>query len=219
MTIDALDSGSAARQAPAVPIGLPALIKMAFDGVELAPVWNALVGRVKDDPLDAAALIDLSMIAHIQGRPDDRSMLQAWALELQRLYRQPPLAAAVDPVRLLAFMAPGDFMANMPIGFLLEGSSVTLDMVYVVPGLPLPRPLPDHDVALVAVAESNENQALLREIAGLVRSWPRPVLNSPEHIARLTRDGTWELLKSVQGVEIPMNARIDRQHFDRIARG
>ncbi|MEA2948036.1 MAG: hypothetical protein QOI40_3366, partial [Alphaproteobacteria bacterium] len=155
----------------------------------------------------------------IQGRPDDRSMLQAWALELQRLYRQPPLAAAADPIRLLAFMAPGDFMANMPIGFLLEGSSVTLDMVYVVPGLPLPRPLPDHDVALVAVAESNENQALLREIAGLVRSWPRPVLNSPEHIARLTRDGTWELLKSVPGVEIPMNARIDRQHFDRIARG
>jgi hypothetical protein len=219
MTIDGLDSGSAPQQAPAVPIGLPALIKMAFDGVELAPVWNALVGRVKDDPLDAAALIDLSMIAHIQGRPDDRSMLQAWALELQRLYRQPPLAAAADPIRLLAFMAPGDFMANMPIGFLLEGSSVTLDMVYVVPGLPLPRPLPDHDVALVAVAESNENQALLREIAGLVRSWPRPVLNSPEHIARLTRDGTWELLKSVPGVEIPMNARIDRQHFDRIARG
>src|SRR5258708_3998863 len=110
MMIDAVAAGSAAHQAPAVPIGLPALIKMAFDGVELAPIWNALVGRAKDDPQDAAALLDLSMIAHIQGRPDDRSMLQAWALELQRLYRQPPLAAAAEPIRLLAFMAPGDFM-------------------------------------------------------------------------------------------------------------
>jgi hypothetical protein len=219
MIIDASETGHAAQQAPAVPIGLPALVKMAFDGVELAPVWNALVGRVNDDPHDAAALIDLSMIAHIQGRPGDRSMLQAWALELQRLYRQPPLAAAAEPIRLLAFMAPGDFMANMPIGFLLEGSSVTLDMVYVVPGLPLPQPLPDHDVALVAVAESNENQQLLGEIAALVRTWPRPVLNSPEHIARLTRDGTWALLKSAPGVEIPMNARIDRQSFERIALG
>jgi hypothetical protein len=45
------------------------------------------------------------------------------------------------------------------------------------------------------------------------------VLNSPERIARLTRDGTWELLKSAPGVEIPMNARIDRPHFERIALG
>jgi hypothetical protein len=45
------------------------------------------------------------------------------------------------------------------------------------------------------------------------------VVNSPQHIARLTRDGTWALLKSAPGVEIPMNARIDRQSFERIARG
>ena len=172
MIIDAVEFGYAAHEGPAVPIGLPTLIKLAFDGVDLAPVWNTLVGRVNDDPRDAAALFDLSTIAHIQGRPNDRAALQAWALELQRLYRQPPAASPIQPspgsgggtgkgIRLLAFMAPGDFMANMPIGFLLEGSSVTLDMVYVVPGLPLPQPLPDHDVALVAVAESNENQALL----------------------------------------------------------
>jgi hypothetical protein len=85
--------------------------------------------------------------------------------------------------------------------------------------LPLPQPLPDHDVALVAVAESNENQALLGELAALVRSWPRPVVNSPRHIARLTRDGTWALLKSAPGVAIPMNARIDRRSFERIAHG
>jgi hypothetical protein len=252
MIIDVVEFGYAAHESPAVPIGLPTLIKLAFDGIDLAPLWNTLVGRVNDDPRDAAALFDLSTIAHIQGRPNDRAALQAWALELQRLYRQPPAATPTQPapstsastrvhspsqtgvnaltdalcgggtgrgIRLLAFMAPGDFMANMPIGFLLEGSSVTLDMVYVVPGLPLPQPLPDHDVALVAVAESNENQALLGELAALVHSWPRPVVNSPQHIARLTRDGTWALLKSAPGVAIPMNARIDRRSFERIARG
>ena len=35
----------------------------------------------------------------------------------------------------------------------------------------------------------------------------------------MTRDGTWELLRSAPGVEIPLNARIDRPSFERIARG
>jgi hypothetical protein len=227
MNIDPVESGVSAHASPPVPIGLPRLIKLAFDGVELAPIWNELVGRVKDDPNDAAALLDLSTIAHIQGRPDDRATLQAWALELQRIYRQP--AAPAQPaaggrgnengIRVLAFMAPGDFMANMPIGFLLEGSSVTLDMVYVIPGSPLPQPLPDHDVALVAVAESKENQPLLHELGVLARSWARPVVNAPRRIARLTRDGTWRLLRSTPGVEIPRNARIDRSSLERLGRG
>jgi hypothetical protein len=110
-------------------------------------------------------------------------------------------------------------MANMPIGFLLEGSNVTLDMVYVMPGSPSPRPLPDHDVALVAVGESNENQVVLQELAALLRLWPRPVVNPPKQIARLTRDGTWALLESAPGVAIPLNARIDRQAFEKVAGG
>jgi hypothetical protein len=203
----------------AVPIGLPRLAKMAFDGVDLAPLWNTLVLRVQDDPDDAAALLDLSMIAHLQGRPNDRAALQTWALELQRLYRQPSAAAGPGPLKLLAFMTPGDFMANMPIGFLLEGSNVTLDMIYVTPGLSLPQPLPHHDVALVAVGESNENQIVLQELAALLRSWPRPIVNSPRQIARLTRDGVWALLNSAPGVAMPVNKRIDRQALERIALG
>src|SRR5215469_14072259 len=183
MNIDMVKLGATA---PAVPIGQPRLIKMAFDGIDLAPLWNVLALRAKEDPQDAAALLDLSMIAQIQDRPNDRAALQTWALEVQRLYRQPAAAAAGEPLRLLAFMTPGDFMTNMPIGFLLEGSSVTLDMVYVMPGLPLPQPLPDHDVALVADGESNENQAALQELETLPRLWPRPVVNSPRQSARLT---------------------------------
>ena len=116
-------------------------------------------------------------------------------------------------------MAPGDFMANMPIQFMLHGSNVALDMVYVVPGLSLPHPLPEHDVAMVAVAESDENQAVLGEIAAFLPSWPRPVVNAPERIARLTRDGTWALLKSIPGVAIPMSARVERTDLERIAVG
>jgi hypothetical protein len=203
---------------PATPIGLPTLCKMAFDGLDLAPVWNKLVHRVNAQPGDAAALLDLSTIAQLQGRPQDRVVLQAAALKLRQVYQRPAAVDAQRPLRLLAFMAPGDFMANMPLEFMLEGSSIVLDMMYVVPGTVMAEP-PEHDVALVAIDESDETAPVLREISQLIKSWPRPVVNAPDRIARLTRAGTWELLKSAPDIVMPMNARIDRAIFASVAAG
>jgi hypothetical protein len=62
---------------------------MAFDGLDLAPVCNTLVHRVQAQPADAAALLDLSTIAQLQGRPQDRRQLQSAALKLQQVYRRP----------------------------------------------------------------------------------------------------------------------------------
>ncbi len=208
----------AKQQSPAIPIGLPALCQMAFDGHDLAPVWNTLVHRVRAEPGDAAALLDLSTIAQLQGRPQDRLALQSAALKLQRVYRRPAAVDAERPLHLLAFMAPGDFMANTPLEFMLEGSSIVLDMMYVVPGTDLPVP-PEHDVALVAIDESDETLPVLREISKFVRSWPRPVINAPDRIARLSRAGTWDLLKSAENVIIPKNARINRAKLAGISGG
>ena len=201
------------------PLGNSKLATMALGGTDLAPVWNSLVERVTADPQDAAAFLDLATIAYIQGRPDDRALLRARAFKLTRVFRQPPADAAPGAVRVLAFMSGGHYLANMPIEFLLDGSNVTLDMVFVAPGVPLQQPLPDHDVAFVAVAESDENQPVLRELAGLLRAWPRPVINRPERIAPLTRDGTWALLRSAPGLVIPINARIDRATLEKAAVG
>ena len=199
-------------------IGLPTLAKLAFDGGDLAPLWNELVLRARKNPNDAAALMDLSTIAQLQGRPDDRLALQTMVLKLARVYRQAPAVASPQPLRLLALMAPGDFMANIPIEFMLDGASIALDMLYLEAEGPLPA-LPAHDVALVAVAESSRNQTLLRRLEKLAPTWPKPLLNSPAHIARLTREGTWELLKSASGVTMPMNAAITRADLARIAQG
>jgi hypothetical protein len=194
--------------APAVPIGLSRLAKLAFDGEDLAPLADALSARAVAAPPDPAALMDLSTIAQLTGRRDDRLALQMHAFSRQRLYRQP--AAGADALRLLAFMAPGDFLANTPLEFMLQDSDVRLDMLYVVPGWPLPHPLPEHDVAIVAATELEQNRPVLDAIAALVPTWPRPVLNAPEHISRLTRDGAWALLHSLPGVVFPTNIRIGR---------
>jgi hypothetical protein len=203
---------------PPMPLGNSKLATMATHGADLVPIWNSLVERVNADPRDAAALFDLATIAFIQGRPDDRIALRNRAFELTRVFRQPAVSASAG-VRVLAFMSGGHYLANMPIEFLLDGSDVTLDMVYMLPGLPLPDPLPDHDVAFVAIAESDENQPLLHELSDILRTWPRPVINRPERIIPLTRDGTWALLKSAPGLAVPVNARIDRAAFECAGRG
>src|SRR5580700_2565121 len=120
MTADTVDPGAAISESPIVPIGLPTLVKMAFDGKDWTATWNALIERLDRDPNDAAALIDLSTLAHIRGLPDDRLALQRAALELARIYRRPAAVTGANGIRLLAFMTAGNFLANTPLEFLLE---------------------------------------------------------------------------------------------------
>ena len=214
MTADALARRLSGDHEPAIPIGLSSLASWAFAGTDLAPIGSRLVERVMADAKDAAALMDLSTIMQLVGDRDGGMAWQAHALRVQRLYRRPPAHVSPDGIRLLALLAPGDFKANTPLEFLLEDSDVTLDMQYVVPGSPLDGPIPDHDVAFVAVGEADENGALLRQIADRARSWPRPVLNDPERIALLSRDGACGLLESAPGLVMPMSGRIGREVHD-----
>ena len=52
---------------PAIPLaGLPRLMTLAFEGVDLAPRAQALIERARLDPADANALMDLSTILLLQ---------------------------------------------------------------------------------------------------------------------------------------------------------
>jgi hypothetical protein len=76
MTVAPLEAEFSKTALPPVPLGNSKLATMALGGLDLAPVWNSLVGRVNKDPNDAAAFLDLATIAYIQGRPDDRARLR-----------------------------------------------------------------------------------------------------------------------------------------------
>jgi hypothetical protein len=198
-------------------IGLSALTKMAFRGGDLGPTLLALVDRINRDPEDAGAILDLSTIAQLQGNQRDALILQSRALELATIFHQAPTSIAGGPLRLLVFAAPGDFMTNMPIEFMLESANVALTTVYVRDQCPSPSMLPDHDIAYVAVSQSRKNERILRSLEQAAQSWPRPIVNSPARIARLSRDGVHGLLNSVPGIEIPMTARIGRAALERLA--
>jgi hypothetical protein len=116
-------------------------------------------------------------------------------------------------------MAPGDIGTNMPIEFLLEGADIDLHMFYVVPGQTVPSPLPDHDIAIVAVSGSDQNQPVLREIERLISTWPCPVLNHPRGVFGLSREHMFSFLQKVPGLRMPATVRVDRATLIQIAFG
>jgi hypothetical protein len=200
------------------PIGLAALMRMASTG-DLEPLKRQVQAQLAAHPDDAAALMDLSTILQLTGDRAGGLARQAAALEHQRLYRRPPSDGCTPSLRLLAFLGPGDLMANTPVELLVADSDVTLDMYYLVPGLPVSEALPEHDVAFVALGEADAHRPLLRTLAWLTREWTHPVLNAPERIGRLSRELVWTTLAGAPGVVIPMTARVDRQTLVQISSG
>jgi glutathione synthase/RimK-type ligase-like ATP-grasp enzyme len=197
-------------------IGVARLTKMAFDGVDFTPLWNELVGEVQRDPANASALLDLSCIAQFMGDPQKGATLQSRALIQQVLYRS-PCATPTPRLRLLAFAAPTDIGGNTPVEFLLEGSDIELLTLYIAPGLALPDPLPQHDLALVTVPDSAETQPMLSAIQSFAKRWPRPILNAPEAIRGLDRDVLYKTLAEIPGIEMPMTGRISRSELADVA--
>ncbi|MGZ5018060.1 MAG: aminotransferase class V-fold PLP-dependent enzyme [Methylobacter sp.] len=197
-------------------IGLAKLMRMAYSDCDLTPLGTELIARAETDT-GGHALMDLSTVLQLRGNRDIALNMQAQAIQSQQIY-SPPTAAGQVNIRLLAIMGPGDLMANTPLEFLLENSDVALDIVYVTEDLPLPANLPDHDVLFVAVAQSDRNMPLLKQIDAAIASWPRPVLNKPDRIALMSRTEACSLLKSTPGIEMPITVRIARKTLQRVAR-
>jgi hypothetical protein len=109
-------------------------------------------------------------------------------------------------------------MANSPYEFLIEGQPVALDLLYITPTRGLPAQVPEHDVLLVAIAESDVNQPLLACLEQALRNWPRPVINRPQRISQLSRDATCALLAEIPGLTMPTAQRVARTALEQCCR-
>lgn len=203
-------------------IGVASLARRAVLRENLTPLGAALLARAQENPADANAYMDYSTVLQLMGLRENALAVQAEAIQIRALYSLPasrPVSQEAPGLRLLAIMGPGDLMANTPIEFLLEESDVSLDMLYLTPESEWPEVVPDHDVMMVAVGESDANQPLLGRLAGVVANWPRPVVNVPEQIAVLSRDGVCAALHDIPGVEMPITTRIDRATLQALGAG
>jgi hypothetical protein len=191
---------------------------MAFEGTDLRPLRDQLLGRVADGTASAGEALDLSLIAQLLGDKQTGMDIQAEVLRFHQLYRS-PCASAQPKLRVLALAAAIDMGGNTPIEFLLEDSGIELQTLYVVAGVELPTPLPEHDVAIVVASDSEECVEALRKIEAMASRWPRRLLNPPRLVRNLDRDKLYRILNGVAGLDIPVTASATRAELTAVAQG
>ena len=197
--------------------GAAELAHRAYAGATLSDLLT-FVGRPATSEAEEAALAFDQALAHrLNFAPALADALQALALAQCAVFRVKPGPGigASNSLRVLALVAPGDLMVNTPLEFITRYLDVRLDLLFLSPGRPLPLCVPDHDVAFFAVSENDP--AALRRMRPLFAEWPRPVLNDPSAIARLSRDVVARGLASHAEIHSPVTHRVTRADLDALA--
>jgi glutathione synthase/RimK-type ligase-like ATP-grasp enzyme len=198
-------------------IGFARLTTLAFGGIDLRPLRDELIEKVADGTAGAGEGLDLSLIVQLLGDKQTGLSIQTEVLAFHQLFRS-PCSAAKPKLRVLALAADIDMGGNTPIEFLLEESGIELKTLYVVAGIGLPSPLPDHDVAIVIASDSDECRDALRIVDEIAPRWPRPLLNSPHQVGNLDRDKLHRLLRGVDGLDIPATVCVSSVQLSDVAR-
>ncbi|MDR3371317.1 RimK family alpha-L-glutamate ligase [Rhodoferax sp.] len=182
----------------------------------LAKLIRIRTTELKELIVQAHASPDLAhtcmQMFHVLTALDQRDFaldMQAKALTQRVLYR---MAGPDQPtIRLLALMAPGDMLDNTGFEFVIDNSDIQLDLLYLLPGQALPQTLPEHDLLIVAIGESDKNAPQLAYLDARLVDWPRPVLNPPHLIRHCARDTVYELLNDIPGLLVPATRRLSRE--------
>ncbi len=199
-------------------LGLAPFLRMSIAGADLLPLSQELLASAGRDAADANLWMNLSTVMLCLGHRDAGLAIQAQALEMKRVYH---LAGSQQPakLRLLMVMVPGDLAANTPLECLLENTDIDLELCYLSPDPAVDLAVPEHDVLIVAVSESDENRELLASLERSLADWPKPVINAPQHIPTTGRALASTLLQGVPGLLIPPTLRATRPQLEAIAAG
>jgi hypothetical protein len=197
-------------------IGFAKLTTMAFGGTDLRPLRDELISKVAGGTAGAGEGLDLSLITQLLGDKQTGIAIQAEVLAFHQLFRS-PCSSERPKLRVLALAAAIDMGGNTPIEFLLEEAGIELLTLYVIPGVGLPVPLPEHDVAIVIASDSEECRAALDIIDQAAARWPRPLLNPPRLVCNLDRDKLHRLLRGIEGLDIPATVGVTRAQLSDVA--
>jgi hypothetical protein len=196
--------------------GLAGYARAVFAGADLQPMWDALMARATATPPDVGAMLDLSTILQLAGQREQGLALQADALARERRYRR--VVGTGHGPHVLALVAAGDLMASTPLDFLLSGWDGVLDLMFVAPGERATIGIPVHDIAILAVGESDANASLLDALGPAANAWPQPMLNGAPNVIRwLGRDRAPARLEGCAGVNAPPTLRASRAQLAALA--
>jgi hypothetical protein len=185
--------------------------------VQMAELPDLIV-KLHESPSDVASFyMRLFQLFTLTGNIEFAQRMQAQALALNTIFRVE--GSSQPSIRLLAIMVAGTMSDNTPIDYLIENSDIQLDVVYLVPGKPLPDLLPEHDVAIVAFGESDKDLSSLEMMKTIVDDWPRPVLNRPQCVSLCARDKLYGMIRDIPDLLIMPTLRVARASLERIVSG
>ena len=192
-----------------IPAADPAgFVRLAFEGVPLAPLIQQRLASLQPGAAGAGGMLELGTLFQLTGERARALESQRLALSAARLFRHG--AAGPDGLRILMLVTAGDLMTNTPLELMLEGRQVEVTRLYLDAATPLPEAVPDHDLAVMAVSESDETRPLLERLVGLEAHWPRPMLNAAGQVLDLARDRLYRRLEDAAGIVIPPTFRLTR---------
>ncbi|HXU93703.1 MAG TPA: hypothetical protein VFP33_08620 [Gallionella sp.] len=199
-------------------LGLAPFLRESITGNGLWPIGRDMLADAERHPDDANLWMNLSVVMQCLGQRDIGLQIQDQALALKRIYH---LHASRQPakLRLLMLSVPGDIAENTPLDCLLENSDIDLIFYYVSHGAPLALPVPEHDVLMVAISDSDRNRDILVALEQALSGWPKPVINAPQHIPTTGRNTASMLLQDAPGLLIPPTLRTARSVLQDIASG
>jgi hypothetical protein len=155
---------------------------------------RARIGPWHDDT-QSAWLYDTGIAYQLAFRRSEGMDLLDVALSQTQIFRIAGKHTGRPRLRVLAILTPADIGGNTPLDFITNEINVRLDLLYLLPGQPLPPRIPDHDIAFFAVGEPDPQT--LERLCRLFAGWPRPALNDPKFLLAFTRD---TLSRSLSGV-------------------
>lgn len=200
-------------------LGMAPFLRMSIAGVDFSSLTQEMIALAEKVPDDAVLWMNLSTAMLSLKHEELGLQIQNQALDMQRVYhwkaRQP------TTLRLLMLMVPGNLSANIPLDCLLEDSDIDLIYYFVDPEAPNPlsTPIPEHDLAIVAISASDENEPVLMRLEYELRNWPKPVLNPPKNVPLSERHNASLLLQNVPGLLICPALYISAQALQSVAAG
>ncbi len=195
---------------PPIVHGIGDLTTFVYRGATIENL-RARIGPWNDET-QAAWLYDTGIAYQLAFRRSEGLDLQDVALSQTQLFRIAGKQTGNPRLRMLAIVAPADIGGNTPLDFITNELDVRLDLLYLLPGQPLPRCVPDHDIAFFAVGEPD--QPTLDRLCRLFAIWPRPVLNDPEFLPAFARDTLARSLSGVPAICSPAAVAVSRDDLE-----
>lgn len=200
-------------------LGMAPFLRMSIAGVDFSSITQEMIAQAQTNPDDPVLWMNLATAMMSLKHEALGLQIQEQALAMQRVYHWP--ARQTPKLRLLMLMVPGNLSANIPLDCLLENSDIDLLYYYVDANSdnPLTAPIPEHDVVMVAIGASDEQENVLLRLAFALRGWPKPVLNPPKSVSTSERHNASLLLQNVPGLLICPALHTSRQQLQAVAGG